>query len=425
VTTSDLGLRARGILLSAAIMVAFGVACAPSGGGDQTGNDSTRGAGGGNSTGGKSAGGSAGASGGSSAAGGGGGQASGGSPAGSGGAAGSPGSGGDSSPPAPGGGSGTGPDAQTGGEAGPVTAMPPSGGDGNLPNVDRADNKERAFTFKASDADPAASKLLGTQQAFLDTRTAARGVLVVHLHGSGEKVVCGYTDHGKMLANWGFHVFMPCYDAAVSWSNSGCGDAVGDCRLEMLDGTDHSAKLNIPPPESVEGRITHALMYLVKTDPKGDWGFFLAGDKPRWDRMIISGQSFGATSALLIAKHRPVVRAIGLSGPLDGGAAWLKEASMTPVDRMYAFSQVNDGQHPTHMSSMGSMGLPGSPVEVEASMPPYMNSHRLVGATKTYAGAAVDGHNATEARMQSPRDAAGKWLYEPVWRYMYGVPATP
>jgi hypothetical protein len=399
-------MRARRLWLCAALVVA----CAPAGG-DQPGSDSTRATGGTSVTGGKAGGASGGTSG------------TGGSPASSGGASGSPGTGGDAPAPATGGQTGAAADAQDSGEVPAPASMPPS--DGSGPNVDRADNKERAFTFKASDADPAASKLLGTQQAFLDTRVAPRGVLVVHLHGSGEKVVCGYTDHGKMLANWGFHVFMPCYDAAVSWSNSGCGGAVGDCRLEMLDGTDHSAKLTVPPAESVEGRITHALTYLVKTDPKGDWGFFLAGDKPRWDRMIISGQSFGATSALLIAKHRPVVRAIGLSGPLDGGAAWLKEATMTPVDRMYAFSQVNDGQHPTHMSSMGALGLPGSPVEVESSMPPYMNSHRLVGATKTYGGAAVDGHNATEARMQSPRDAAGKWLYEPVWRYMYGVPATP
>ena len=37
-------------------------------------------------------------------------------------------------------------------------------------------------------------------------------------------------------------------------------------------------------------------------------------------------------------------------------------------------------------------------------------------------GANVDGHNATEARMQSPREATGRWLYQPVWRYLYGLP---
>jgi hypothetical protein len=294
---------------------------------------------------------------------------------------------------------------------------------GNGPAVDRSSPQLHAVVFKASAADPAATKLLGDEQAFLDTRVAPLGTLVVHLHGSGEKTTCGYTEHGKLLASFGFHVFMPCYDAAVSWSNGGCGGDVGDCRLEMFDGADHHPMPKIDPPQAVEVRVAKALAHLKQMNPQGDWGYFLDGDKPRWSRMIISGQSFGATSALFIAKHRPVVRAVACSGPLDGGAKWLKEPTMTPVDRMFAFTHVNDGQHPTHMSSMNAIGLPGSPVNVEMAMPPYSSSHRLVGAMTMFGGARVDGHNATEARMQSPKDeASGKYLYEPVWRYMYGVP---
>jgi hypothetical protein len=304
-----------------------------------------------------------------------------------------------------------------------ASAADTGGAPGAGPAVDRSKPQAFALAFKASDADPAATKLLGDQQAFLDTRVAPQGTLVVHLHGSGEKTTCGYADHGRLLASFGFHVFMPCYDAAVSWSNSGCGGAVGDCRLEMLDGMDHDGHLAIAPPQAIEVRVAKALAHLTKTNPEGDWGYFLDGDKPRWSRIIISGQSFGATSSLLIAKHRAVVRAVSLSGPLDGGAAWLKAPSMTPLDRMYVFTHVNDGQHPSHMSSMNAIGLPGTPVNVEMAMPPYGGSHRLVGAQTTYNGAQIDGHNATEARMQSPRDAqTGKWLYEPVWRYMYGLP---
>ena len=244
----------------------------------------------------------------------------------------------------------------------------------------------------------------------------------MHLHGSGEKTTCGYADHGRLLAGFGFHVFMPCYDAAVSWSNGGCGGAVGDCRLEMLDGMDHSARLNIGPGEAIEVRVAKALAHLKTANAQGDWGYFLDGDRPRWDRIIISGQSFGATSSLLIAKHRPVVRAVALSGPLDNGAAWLKAMSITPLDRMFAFTHVNDSQHPSHRGSIGALGLPGEFVEVEQATPPYGDSHRLVGSQAMFGGARVDGHNATEARMQSPREPGGKWLYEPVWRYLYGVP---
>jgi hypothetical protein len=283
-------------------------------------------------------------------------------------------------------------------------------------------------TFKAAAADPAAANTMidGTEQAYLDTHVAPLGTLVVHLHGSGKKVLCGYTEHGKLLASWGFHVFEPCYDAAVSWSNSGCGAAVGDCRLEMLDGMDHSPKLTITRPESIEGRVVKALQYLAKMNPQGDWGYFLDGDQPRWPKIIISGQSFGATSAALIAKYRPVVRSVSLSGPLDNGATWLKAPSMTPIDRFYFFSAVDDPQHPSHMAAMGELGVPGMPVDVIKVMPPYGESHRLVGSLTTWNGMPVDGHNSTEARAESPKDMmTGHYVYEPVWRYMYGLPPAP
>jgi hypothetical protein len=309
--------------------------------------------------------------------------------------------------------------------AGDAAPSPPSSG-GPGPKVDRTSPMSYYLVFKASAADPAATRLLGDEQAFLDTRVEPQGKLVIHLHGSGEKTLCGYTEHGKMLASFGFHVFTPCYDASVSWSDPSCGAAIGDCRLEMLDGSDHSAHLTVNRADSIEGRVVKALAYLAKMNPQGDWGYFLDGDQPRWSSIIISGQSFGATTAPLIAHYRPVVRSVSLSGPLDNGAAWQKAASMTPLDRFYFFSHVNDGQHPSHMSSMAAMNIPGMPVNVETSMPPYANSHRLVGSLTTFNGMRIDGHNATEARMQSPQDAAtGKYLYEPVWRYLYGVPAAP
>jgi len=313
-----------------------------------------------------------------------------------------------------------GPDA--GGIAPDLLVVPTSPTAGGGPKVDRTTPKAHYLVFKANVADPATTRLLGDQQAFLDTRVPSIGVLVVHLHGSGEKTLCGYTEHGKLLASWGFHVFTPCYDASVSWKDPSCGAAIGDCRLEMLDGSDHSPHLTIARPESIEGRVVKALAYLAKMNPEGDWGYFLDGDQPRWSSIIISGQSFGATTAPLIAKYRPVVRSVSLSGPLDNGAAWQKASSMTPIDRFYFFSHVNDGQHPSHLRSWDALGVSGMPVNVEMSSAPYGNSHRLVGSMTTFNGAKVDGHNATEARMQSPQDATGHYIYEPVWRYMYGVP---
>ena len=98
---------------------------------------------------------------------------------------------------------------------------------------------------------------------------------------------------------------MPCYDAAVSWSNSACGGDVGNCRLEMLDGMDHHPLPKIDPPQSIEVRITKALICLRTMNPAGDWGYFLDGDKPRWSKMIIErmledfGRAYGLESVSL------------------------------------------------------------------------------------------------------------------------------
>ena len=273
---------------------------------------------------------------------------------------------------------------------------------GNGPQVDRATPEARAFAFKATEADPQATKHLGDQQAFIDTRVAPLGTLVVHLHGSGEKVTCGYADHGRLLAGWGFHVFMPCYDATVTWRDQACGGAVGDCRLEMLDGVDHHPQLDVAPPQAIEVRVVRALALLAK-GPGGDWGYFLDGDKPRWPRIIISGQSFGATSSLLIAKHRPVVRAVALSGPLDGGGSWLRGQHDPARSHVRLHSRQRRATLRAQVRASAALGLPGALTSVEVATPPYGNSHRLVGALATYAGARVDGHNATEARACSRR----------------------
>jgi hypothetical protein len=312
------------------------------------------------------------------------------------------------------------PDAAAGVAAPDVAAAAAAAGSG--PNVDRTTPQARAFMFKASEADPRADKVLGSEQAFLDTQVAPLGKLVVHLHGQGGKTVCGYADHGRLLASWGFHVFMPCYDAGATWNPDGCGNDIGACRLEAFDGVDHHPGLSVQPPQAIEVRVVKALEHLTKVDPGGDWGYYLDGDKPRWSRIIISGQSFGAATAPVIAMNRLVDRSVSLSGPREAGATWLKGTPLTPIDRFYIFTHVNDDGHAQHLQCAQILHVAGMPTNVEMASPPYGGSHLLVGAQVNNAqGQHIDGHNATEARAESPKDG-GKFIYEPVWRTLYGVP---
>ncbi|MDQ3033727.1 MAG: hypothetical protein M3Y87_15020 [Myxococcota bacterium] len=299
-------------------------------------------------------------------------------------------------------------------DAGTDAAIPDAGPD--EPMVDRSDARLRSFELTADEADPAATRALATQLAYLDTRSEPQGRLVVYLHGAGAPSTCGSRDHGRLLASWGFHVVSPCYLSDYGIGN--CGDDIGGCRLEAFEGVDHHDFVDIEPPDAIERRVVRMLMWLDEEDPGGDWSFFLtADDQPRWDRIVISGISHGASTSGLIAMHRGVDRAVMLSGPLDRGQAWLRGDSMTPVDRIYGFTHTDDGQHPGHLEAFEDLQLAGAPTVIDSAAAPYGGSHRLVTSADS-----SNGHSATQAGGASPRDGDGAWRYEPAWRVMYGAP---
>jgi hypothetical protein len=285
------------------------------------------------------------------------------------------------------------------------------------PNVDRTNPKLHSFDFTAAQADPAATQALGTELGYLDTRVEPLGLLVVHLHGAitvSATTTCGSRAHAEVLAAMGFHTLHPCYVSDYGVAN--CGSDIGGCRLEAFEGIDHTAVINIAPPNAIEPRIVAALQHLAVLHPGGDWGYYLEGNRPRWSRIIISGHSHGASSAALIGKVRAVERVVSLAGPLDTGQAWLAQASLTSIDRFFAFTHTADPQHQGHLQSFATMGLIGSPTNVDTVAAPFGNSHRLLSAATT-----TDGHGAVQAGGSSPTLANGTYRYIPVWRYMYGA----
>jgi hypothetical protein len=62
--------------------------------------------------------------------------------------------------------------------------------------------------------------------------------------------------------------------------------------------------------------------------------------------------------------------------------------------------------------------LPGQLVSIDGKAAPFDDSHRLsTSAMSSYPHGSVCVHSS------SPKDASGKYLFEPAWRYLYGVPA--
>ena len=301
----------------------------------------------------------------------------------------------------------------------PDAGVPDAGApDAGVLVVDRSNPQLYRFQFTAAAADPDAGRALGNEMAALDTRVAPKGVLVVYLHGAGAPGTCGSTAHGDFLAQRGFHVIGPCYVSDYGVGN--CGNDIGGCRLEAFDGVDRTSVITIAPPDSIEVRVVRMLQRLQTLNAKGDWQYFIVGGKPRWDRIVISGISHGASSAGVIAQVRPVSRAVMLSGPLDTNQAWLTQNSLTPADRQWGFTHSTDPQHPGHLGAFSALQLPGTAQRIEAGTRPWSDSHRLF--TSIDAGNGDSSHSSTQAGGSSPRAPDGGYRFGDAWDQMYGAP---
>ena len=284
--------------------------------------------------------------------------------------------------------------------------------DAGAPRVDRSMPQLFQFQFRPSAVEPDAGRADATQLAALDTRVAPRGQLVVYLHGAGTPATCGSTAHNALLASFGYHVISPCYLSDYGVGN--CGADIGGCRLEAFDGVDRTTVIDVRPAESITARIVRMLERLSTLNPQGDWRWFLVNGEPRWDAIVISGISHGASTAGLIGLNRRVARVVMLSGPLDTNQAWLTGPSLTPRDAFWAFTHQRDPQHPGHLAAFTALQVPGTPVNVDVTPPPYGGSHRLFSNAD-----AGDPHGSTQAGGGSPRLPDGGARFTPVWEALY------
>lgn len=285
--------------------------------------------------------------------------------------------------------------------------------------VDTTNPKLTTVTFKANQADTKAVESLGTQGGYLDTRVKPVGKLVVFLHGAGAAAPasCTNTEVASVLTAKGFHVFLPCYNSY--YGVGACGSDIGGCRREAFEGKDVSPVISIAPSDAIEPRIVAAMTYLAGQNPGGDWSYFLHDGQPYWPDIIIAGISHGASSAGLIAKIRPVDRAVMLSGPLDTNQAWLGLPSLTPSDRIFGFTHTLDTQHAGHLAAFETMKLPGVPTTVDGVAAPYGGTHRLMTSAMPNPNTAAGGHGSTAPGNASPK-AGSTYVFAPVWATLFG-----
>ncbi len=289
-----------------------------------------------------------------------------------------------------------------------------AGADNAGPVVDRSDPDLYEFALLPSDLDPDVSDFDEEQFAQLDTRTQPLGKLVFFLPGANN-TPAAWRNHGRKLAEFGFHVVIPHYNN--SWG-SACSGQGGDCnantRWEALMGEDTSSVIEVSRADSAEARVLAMLEYLSEEHPAGDWGYYLNADGSlRDDQVIIAGISHGASSTGLFASRRKFYRAVMHSG----GYGNLGDNPQTPIEVFYGLSHTDDEQHAAHLSSWESAGLLGSPTNIDGQASFGEARQLITSEPNTYPHCSVAVHSS------SPTDADGAYLFEPAWRYMYGAPA--
>jgi hypothetical protein len=250
--------------------------------------------------------------------------------------------------------------------------------------------------FNPSDADPqAGGQQNDNQVAVLDTRQTPRGKLVVFIGSSGGT-------RWDYPASRGFHTLAVDFLGVNEYPNGsiirGDEDFYGDARLESLEGTPLTDEFDIDYSHSFVGHVTEGLAYLHEQYEQEDWGYYLNEDgSVRWTDVYMVGSSHGASSTALFATKYRLGRAITIGGPRDNTcgddpncmpdscidppcgtiATWLKQEPVTPIERFYGITGIDDPQHGEIMFSMNILGYLGEAVDVTQSSPPYNDSHRL------------------------------------------------
>jgi len=215
----------------------------------------------------------------------------------------------------------------------------------------------------------------------------------------------------------GFHVYAANVSTEVcsafdDQNSFRAGDYLGDCRLELLDGQDHSPAIAVGPTESVAQNLARDLAELAQQFPEEDWGYFLdEGGRVRWSDVGFVGYDAGdgGTTVARWAKTMRLYRVVSLSGPRDNDcsdhaphdgetfdpsrppydakcpsariAAWLDEPSLTPAERYYAFAgSANTPDYGNILFALERLGYAGEPTDVLATAVPYAGSHRFYAA---------------------------------------------
>lgn len=295
------------------------------------------------------------------------------------------------------------------------------------------------FMVAPQATDPQIDRSLENHYLAINSSVTPKNQLFLFFAGTGG-LPFNYQEINNTAADLGFHTIALNYpnDEAV---NELCGapntdlDCCGNVRLEIKDGTDRTALVNVNRPNSIENRLLKLLIYLRQQRPGENWEQFLINESTvNWTKIVVSGHSQGGGHAGIIARFHPVLRAVMLAAydfnfSVNAPVNWIARPETTPnastPDKFWGFSHRRDEKvNFTILSTRvwPAYGMPqfGPVVNVDNALPPYANSHSL---TSNIECGVFHGCVAGDVRLV--RDQNGVPVYKPVWQYLMSNTPAP
>jgi pimeloyl-ACP methyl ester carboxylesterase len=169
------------------------------------------------------------------------------------------------------------------------------------------------YTVTPSQTDAAINGFNNSHYAYIAADRTYADRLLVFLPGTGAEPK-NYRAFAQHAANLGFHAVGLMYpnEPAINQVCAGSKDitAHSRARLEIIDGTDRHSAIQVNAANSIINRLVKLLTWLHQKHPSDNWGQYLDGSQPAWNRIIIAGHSQGGGHAGVIGKHYPVQRVI-------------------------------------------------------------------------------------------------------------------
>jgi hypothetical protein len=217
---------------------------------------------------------------------------------------------------------------------------------------------------------------------------AAGGLLLVFMPGTG-----GTAQRSPLLdtaIQQGYRAISLSYPntPAVAQVCVGSGDhlCAEKFRQKRVFGSNITSRISDTPADSIVNRLTKLLQYLSVTDANIRWAEYLFDDKPRWNCIVLGGQSQGGGMAAFIAKKHAVGRVITFSGGWDNQgqpgpvrpadvAAWYSAPAATPAERWFGTYHEQEKNAAVIARTYDALGIPKINVIVFRAPVPKDTAH--------------------------------------------------